>query len=64
MSITQTILFYVNNPGRWSRDTLRRWKKEGRIPWDYCGDLRSISYSVEMEYRMKRDTERFLGGGI
>jgi len=40
--------FYLLND-KWSRETLRRWKREGRIPKDYNGSLSAIAFWVELE---------------
>jgi hypothetical protein len=50
MNPIQKIIFYFSN-SKWERKTLRRWKSEGRIPEDYCGTLRDISFWVEQSYR-------------
>jgi hypothetical protein len=49
------VRFYFLND-RWSRETLRRWKKEGRIPEDYSGSLSAIAFWVELE-ESKRERE-------
>ena len=48
MNIFRIVRFYYLND-RWERSTLRRWKREGRIPKNYCGSLTAIAPWVELE---------------
>ena len=50
--------YYLND--RWARETLRRWKKEGRIPKDYYGSLRGIAFFVEAQYENENEKRQRL----
>ena len=50
INIIRRLLFYaLNKPEH--RAILNQWKKEGRIPEDYCLSLQEISWQVEDEFR-------------
>ena len=58
MKVLGMIWFYLCNWSSRDRETLRRWKEQGRISKGYCGPLREIAWSVEMEYIAKLAEER------